>query len=125
MSELPVEGGDLHAARLVVLFEQPQSLAHHFAGRVVPARADFRGHKLFEFRSERDVHEGNLLLSMLTRIAGFVNPEHRNWQRSLSQMRRRWSLRLLRWRHLSRSTGEGKRGIGILTALQVPQHAIE
>src|ERR1035437_8449082 len=78
MAKFPVESGNLYAARLIVLFQQPESLAHYLAGRVVAARVDLCDNKPFELRGKRDVHEGNLLLSMLTRMTIFVNPWHRS-----------------------------------------------
>ncbi|GEM_PF-2814863 len=57
MAELLVERSDLSTSRLIMLFEKPQSLAYDFAGRVVTARADLGGYKLFELRGERDIHD--------------------------------------------------------------------
>jgi hypothetical protein len=57
MAELLVERSDLSTSRLIMLFEKPQSLAYDFAGRVVTARADLGGYKLFELRGKRNIHD--------------------------------------------------------------------
>jgi hypothetical protein len=72
-SKFLVEGVKLYAAPPVVFFEEPQSLAHNFAGRIVKAGVHLGSDELIEFRGERHIHGTNLLRTIFRPITHFVN----------------------------------------------------